>query len=76
MEIGKQMVSASEAKQIDIVDYLAKAGHQPVKIRNNDYWYLSPLRDEKNASFKVNRKMNRWYDHGLGRFQVSKATLD
>jgi DNA primase len=54
MNIGKQMVSASEATQIDIVNYLAKAGHQPVKIRNHDYWYLSPLRDEKNASFKVN----------------------
>ena len=36
------------------------------KIRNNDYWYLSPLREEKEASFKVNRKLNVWYDHGLG----------
>jgi DNA primase len=54
MNIGKQMVSASEATQIDIVNYLAKAGHHPLKIRNHDYWYLSPLRDEKNASFKVN----------------------
>lgn len=33
---------------------------------NNDYWYLSPLRDEKDTSFKVNTKLNVWYDHGLG----------
>lgn len=55
------------AKQIDLVDYLEKLGHHPTKIRNSDYWYLSPLRDEKEPSFKVNRKMNIWYDHGLGK---------
>ena len=54
------------AKQIDLVDYLSSLGYQPTKIRNNDHWYLSPLRDEKEPSFKVNRKMNMWYDHGLG----------
>jgi len=31
------------------------------------YWYLSPLREEKEASFKVNRKKNVWYDHGIGK---------
>src|SRR5215218_7399913 len=59
--------SIQEAKQIDIVDYLEKLGHQPQKIRNNDYWYLSPLRDENTPSFKVNRKLNAWYDHGIGK---------
>src|SRR3954463_15840099 len=60
-------ISISEARQMDIVEYLEKLGYQPEKIRNNDYWYLSPLRDEKTASFKVNRKLNAWYDHGIGR---------
>jgi len=36
------------AKQIDLVDYLASLGYQPQKVKNQDYWYLSPLRDEKN----------------------------
>jgi hypothetical protein len=63
----RKMVSTEEARQIDIVDYLSKLGHQPTKIRNVDYWYLSPLRDEKTPSFKVNRKLNRWYDHGIGK---------
>ncbi|NLR63275.1 DNA primase [Chitinophaga varians] len=57
----------AEAKQIDLVDYLASLGHQPEKIRNQDYWYLSPLRDEKTPSFKVNRQLNVWYDHGTGK---------
>ena len=50
---------------MDLVDYLFSLGHQPVKIRGNDYWYRSPLRNEKTASFKINRKLNVWYDHSL-----------
>jgi hypothetical protein len=60
-------ISINEARQMDIVEYLEKLGYQPQKIRNNDYWYLSPLREEKTASFKVNRKLNAWYDHGIGK---------
>lgn len=63
MNTGK--LSLTEAKQLDMVDYLEKSGHSPVKIKNGDYWYLSPLRIEKTPSFKVNRKLNVWYDHGL-----------
>ena len=68
MEFSKQQrLSIAKAKAMDMVDYLSKLGYKPAKIRNNDYWYLSPLRDEKTPSFKVNRKLNRWYDHGLGK---------
>ncbi len=59
-------MNCAEANQIDLVDYLYSLGIQPQKIKNNDYWYLSPLRAEKTASFKVNRKLNAWYDFGLG----------
>ena len=59
--------SLLEMKQLDIVEYLQKLRIHPQKITNNDYWYLSPLREEKEASFKVNRKLNLWYDHGLGK---------
>lgn len=60
-------ISLKEAKEINLVEYLSSLGFQPVKVRNNDYWYLSPLRNEHTASFKVNSKLNRWYDHGLGK---------
>lgn len=59
-------LSVQEVKQMDMVEYLEKLGYSPQKIRNNDYWYLSPLREEKEPSFKVNRKINAWYDHSLG----------
>lgn len=62
-----EKLTCSGAKQIDLVDYLASLGHQPQKVKNQDYWYLSPLRDEKTPSFKVNRKLNVWYDHATGK---------
>jgi len=35
-------------------------------MRNSDYWYLSPFRQEKTPSFKINRHQNVWFDHGAG----------
>ncbi|MGJ1327428.1 toprim domain-containing protein [Sphingobacterium multivorum] len=67
MEFRKKGLSISEAKQIDMVPYLSLIGFEPEKIRANDFWYRSPLRIENTPSFKVNRKLNRWYDHGIGR---------
>ena len=60
-------MNCEQANQIDMVGYLHSLGHEPSKIRGNDYWYHSPLRDEKEPSFKVNRNKNVWYDHGLGK---------
>ncbi len=59
-------MTCAEARQIDLVDYLCVLGHDPIKIRNQDYWYLSPLRREKTASFKVNRIKSLWFDFGTG----------
>ena len=67
MGFSNRRLSVSEAKEIDMVHFLAGLGYEPAKIRNNDYWYHSPLRDEKTPSFKVSRRLNRWYDHGLGK---------
>lgn len=61
-----EKLTCTQAKQIDLVDYLQSLGYSPVKIRGNDYWYLSPLREEKTASFKIDRRLNLWYDHGTG----------
>src|SRR5450631_2686099 len=60
-------MNCEQANQINIVDYLNSLGYQPQKIRGNDYWYLSPFRDEKDPSFKVEKNKNVWYDHGLGK---------
>jgi len=54
------------AKELSIVDYLEQCGIQPQRIKGHNYWYLSPLREEKTASFKVNVKLNAWMDFGEG----------
>jgi hypothetical protein len=64
--MSNETFSIADVKRIDLVEYLEKLGHKPVKILNNDYWYLSPLREERTASFKINRKLNLWYDFGIG----------
>ncbi|WP_150452430.1 toprim domain-containing protein [Arenibacter lacus] len=46
---------------------LAKLGHFPTKESNKEAWFLSPFRSETQASFKVSKKLNRWYDHGIGK---------
>ena len=66
MDNNKYLLSIGEIREMDMVDYLSRLGYEPKKIRNNDYWYCSPLRKENTPSFKVNRKLNRWYDHGIG----------
>lgn len=55
-----------QAKQADLVTLLAQLGFTPAKVKQPDYWYLSPFRDEHTASFKVNRDRNIFYDHGDG----------
>lgn len=52
---------------MDMVDYLSSLGFSPSKITGDNYFYLSLLREEKTASFKVNRTKNVWYDHGAGK---------
>ena len=58
--------TCERARSICIVKILAKLGHFPSRIAEKEAWFLSPLRSETKASFKVSLKMNRWYDHGLG----------
>lgn len=57
----------SEANRIDLVSYLDSLGYPPQKITGENYWYLSPLREERSASFKVDRRLNVWFDHGTGK---------
>ena len=56
----------SDAKKIPIIEYLSSIGIEPAKIKGNNVWYRSPLRGENDPSFKVNIRLNLWYDHGSG----------
>ncbi|HVX27892.1 MAG TPA: CHC2 zinc finger domain-containing protein [Parafilimonas sp.] len=60
-------MKCEEGNKLDLVEYLFSLGFTPTKIRGTNYWYLSPLRNEKEASFKLDRNKNVWYDHGAGK---------
>lgn len=60
-------MTTQEAKQIRIAEYLQTLGYIPVKRQGNSLWYKSPLREETEASFKVNTELNQWYDFGIGK---------
>ncbi len=60
-------LSCREARGLDLVEFLNSLGHQPKKVRGQDYWYFSPFREEKTPSFKVNRTRNIWFDFGEGK---------
>ncbi len=55
----------TQAKTTSIVQILTNNGFEPVKQDNKAFWYTSPLRSEKTASFAV-YKNNSFYDFGLG----------
>ena len=67
MKFRNNLPSVEEVKNTDLVDYLASLGFKPAKNSRNDFWYLSPFREETSPSFKVNRNLNRWYDFGEGK---------
>lgn len=54
-------------KNIQITDFLAEKGYQPTAKKGANWWYLSPIHNERTASFKVDVNKNVWYDFGLGR---------
>lgn len=55
------------AKQISIAEYLHSLGYSPVRRQGANLWYKSPLREETEASFKVNTERNLWYDFATGK---------
>ncbi len=59
-------LSCERARAFPIERALAKLGHFPARTTDKEAWYLSPFRPEAQASFKVSKKLNRWYDHGAG----------
>ncbi|WP_295936170.1 toprim domain-containing protein [uncultured Alistipes sp.] len=53
-------------KQISIRGYLANRGITPKTEKPGYGMYLSPLREERTASFKVDWNANLWHDFGTG----------
>ncbi|RAJ21124.1 CHC2-type zinc finger protein [Gelidibacter algens] len=62
----KRKINCETARAFPIEKALAKLGHFPIKTAEKEAWFLSPFRSETQASFKVSKIKNQWYDHGAG----------
>lgn len=60
------MKTIQAIKRLSIRAYLAERGLQPTKDNPRYGLYLSPLREERTPSFRVDYVQNLWYDFGLG----------
>ena len=63
-----------EIKSIPLATFLSQLGHEPTVRKGTRLWYLSPLRQERTPSFKVDTTLNCWYDFGIGGNIIDLAT--
>ncbi len=59
-------MNIQQAKQIPLEDFLKQLGYIPNRTSGDQLWYSSPHRQESTPSFKVNKRLNAWYDFGDG----------
>ncbi|WP_034042158.1 toprim domain-containing protein [Wocania ichthyoenteri] len=62
----KRKINCETTRNFSVEKALKKLGHFPQKATEKEAWFLSPFRSETQASFKVSKTKNRWYDHGAG----------
>ena len=62
----KRKINCETARNFSVEKALEKLGHFPKRTTEKEAWFLSPFRSETQASFKVSKIKNRWYDHGEG----------
>lgn len=62
----KRKINCETARNFLVEKALEKLGHFPKRTTEKEAWFLSPFRSETQASFKVSKIKNRWYDHGEG----------
>lgn len=65
--MGFSKCQCNTAREIPITEFLKRSGYSPVKDNRHSAWHLSPIRKENEASFKVSKILNRWYNHGIGK---------
>ncbi|OYX26442.1 MAG: hypothetical protein B7Z06_05630 [Flavobacteriales bacterium 32-35-8] len=62
----RKKINCETARNFSVEKALEKLGHFPKRTTEQEAWFLSPFRSETQASLKVSRTKNRWYDHGQG----------
>jgi len=68
LKINTNTMNSIQAKKIQIKDLLANLWCNPTSVKWDDIWYISPFRDEKTSSFKIDTAHNIWYDHWMGKW--------
>jgi len=58
-------MNCKQANEMNIAGFLMSKGINPDIHSGNNFWYCSPLRNEKTPSFKVDRIKNVWYDYPI-----------
>lgn len=66
-------MTIQEARDIPLEIVLEDMGIYPAHRHGNDIFYYARGGDKKTPSFKINTKINKWYDHGVG---VGGNTID
>ena len=56
------IMNSHQAKQIDLPNLMSRLGYEPTAIKKggNEYWYRSPFRSEKDASFHTSYLGGKW----------------
>lgn len=61
---GKKMTAEEIIHSIDIVDYISQ--FTDLELRGDEYWGLSPLKQEKTPSFSIRPEEGCFYDYSSG----------
>ena len=59
-------MNCEQANRLSLHEILLTMGMTCTKYTNKESWFLSPFRNERTASLKINKLKNVWYDHGTG----------
>jgi len=61
-------MNSSQAKQLNLPDLMGRLGYEPISIKKEgkEYWYLSPFRKEKDASFHTSYLGGKWIWNDFG----------
>lgn len=61
-------MNCKQFNTIRLEEVLLSLGHLPTKQNEKEAWYLNPFATESQASFKINKSLNKWYlfSEGIG----------
>jgi len=61
-------MNSNQAKQLNLPDLMGRLGYEPTSIKKEgkEYWYLSPFRKEKDASFHTSYLGGKWIWNDFG----------